>query len=522
MQSCHLLVIVRFLLIFLVLQMPSGCSAPSPNRSQIVDYIEDYQSSMPLVVEELSIKKIPNKQDAGGALHVFGKLKLSETLYVKDSEMSEFKKRFARQLRDSHFSEQEITHPHYQRILRSSIRPLDQQSGIFDLLKVARAKGALVNFSAKLSYQSKNQGFTIDGHVRRPRLEGRVISTFSNPVIVSTAMVDAAVQNALMSRSELQKKSDQVRAQVKRLWLADYGINVVGVHKSKGEPSTVDPLRSSILHLQNVEPIELSTQYAREVFKLGVHTTSGRATCLRTTLFKQDRHGGKLSCARGQQIPVSIVVNSELNAVGEFVTLARLRPIREIANGLVGEFESWDLNLNPDALQADESYTVHYLAEPFALEDYNQRVVVAKASPKSATPKSNLEPKPKSKLVLKPKLEEKLTGAKLISGIQLELIRLKIYRLVADGVNGPETRRSIRHFQSKKNLAVDGLASQSLLTDLRATPTGSIETLKTRSVKNKKRAQRKPDNIVLSVIKKTGKAISNSVKWLGGKIKGKD
>jgi len=64
-------------------------------------------------------------------------------------------------------------------------------------------------------------------------------------------------------------------------------------------------------------------------------------------------------------------------------------------------------------------------------------------------------------------------GPRLVSAVQLELIRIGYLGGRADGVLGPRTSGAIRRFESTSGLPVDGTPSWPLLRRLRATASAS-------------------------------------------------
>jgi len=164
---------------------------------EIKEYIENYQIMNDLKVDSMTYHIEAEKDNQVGSIQVSGQLELMESLYLEDEGNRSFRNNVAKMMRRNRFSDREINHDIYDRIVRASARVPGDENEYYTFLKIEHESGLAINFSATLFYKKGNDGFILDGPVRLAKLLGTHISKFSNPVIDDAKLVQKAVENVL-------------------------------------------------------------------------------------------------------------------------------------------------------------------------------------------------------------------------------------------------------------------------------------------------------------------------------------
>jgi len=321
-------------LVLSLLALPlGGCERSEPSSTVIKDYIENYQIVHDLKVASMSYETEPEKGDQFGSIQVSGQLELRESLYVEDEGNRRFRKNVAKMLRRNRFSEREINHDIYDRIVRASARLPDEENEYYSFLNVEHEPGLAINFSANLIYKTGNDGFVIDGPVRHAKLLGSRITKFSNPVLDDAELVQKAVENVLTEQTRYRELMKESRALLSRLWNNDFGVVVwnrkvpyLGSENlSDDEQAQLTEFQEwrGVYHISNIKPVQYRTAHASNFFELGSYNTEGIATCLRQTGFVDQLTFLKSQfdqyCEFGKQYPVRVKLGSNLDETNQFV-----------------------------------------------------------------------------------------------------------------------------------------------------------------------------------------------------------
>jgi len=380
------------LLVFCALFL-AACDSSKPNSTQIKEYIENYQVVNKLNVADMDYKVTPSKDGDQGTIQVSGQLELAESLYKEDKGSQIFRKNVNEVLRRNRFSEREIKHDIYQRVIQASTRVPNDESNYFTFLKLEHEAGLKINFSADLSYQKVADHFKLDGPVRLAQLLGARANEFSNPVLDDSELVKTAVENVLMEQTRYRELMEQSRTLLTRLWDNDFGLllwnrkvpYLGNENLTKEELSQLSEFKDwrGVYHISNIKPIEYRTPHASNFFELGSYTTDGIATCLRQTGFANEltflKSQFEQYCEFGKQYPVTIQLSSMLNEVNQFVAKAEF-----IVNGVSsGELaygsKGFGKEQNELARYSDQQQLV-ILNESFDLAQHNQPVFSAVAA----------------------------------------------------------------------------------------------------------------------------------------------
>lgn len=310
-----------------------ACERSQPSASQITEYIENYQIAHDYSVASMNYDIKPEQGGQSGSIQVSGKLELREPLYVEDLGNKAFRKSVAKMLRRNRFSEREINHEIYDRVIRAVARVQGSSSEYHTFLKEEHAPGYAINFSANLIYTKGNEGFMLDGPVRHPKLLGARIIKFTNPVVDASALVNEAVKSALAEQTRYREMMKESSALLSRLWDNDFGfvlwnrkVPYLGTENlSPAERKQLSEFSAwrGVYRISNVKPVQYRTPHASNFFELGSYTTEGVATCLRQTGFIDELIYAKSKfdqyCEFGKQYPVRIELASVLNETNDFI-----------------------------------------------------------------------------------------------------------------------------------------------------------------------------------------------------------
>ncbi len=320
-----------------MLSMLGSCDRSQPSSSEIQQYVENYQIAHDYSVSSISYEVTPSEGDRPGRIRVSGKLELLEPLYIEDIGNKQFRKDVAKMLRRNRFSEREIKHEIYDRIIRAAARVPNSENQYYTFLKQKHAPGYAINFSADLVYKRGNNGFMIDGPVRHPKLVGARLIKFSNPIVENAGLVQKAVKGVLAEQTRYRDMMKDNSAVLSRLWDNDFGL-VVWNRKvpylgnenlSRAERVQLKQFADwrAVYRISNIKPVQYRTPHASNFFELGSYTTQGVATCLRQVGFIDELRYSKSNfdqyCEFGKQYPARIELSSVLNDTNEFVASVR-------------------------------------------------------------------------------------------------------------------------------------------------------------------------------------------------------
>ena len=517
--------------ILIAMLLISACQRSQPSATQIQSFIEGYQIAHDYKVGSMDYDVSPENNGESGTIRVSGKLELREPLYVEDLGAKAFRKRVATMLRRNRFSEREINHEIYDRVIRATARVAGRDNEYHTFLKEEYAPGYAINFSADLRYTQSSRGYKLDGLVNHPKLQGSRMVKFTNPIVDDTKLVERAVKAVLDEQARYREMMKASSAVLNRLWDAEHGLVVWNrklpyLGNENLSPIELNQLQEfrewrGVYRISNIKPIQFNTPHASNFFELGRYTTEGVATCLRQTGFARELSYPKSRfeeyCEFGEQYPVQVHVASVLNKTNEFEASVEFK-IGEVSSGEmifaapyfqredneVGRYSD-QLRLifltNPFDLQAhnrpafqvvsassndDELLRLQYTGSTdYAAADADQALAESSATPTSTVihavaseASSTEERNPNADQALEPDTPEAsnapLTQVELVKAIQLELKRLKIYSARIDGIAGEQTFWAMGYVQ--KQLGVSNIAkpSQEFLELLRNTPVTAI------------------------------------------------
>ena len=556
---------LAFLTSAILLLALAGCEQNKPGQDQIEEYIESYQIVNQYKVKSIDYDVVPDDNRQSGKIHASGQLELSEALYVEDPTNAIFRDNVAKMLRRNRFSEREISHDIYDRVIRASTRVPESDNQYYAFLKKEHDPGLAINFSASLSYHKTNNGFVIDGRVGHAKLAGHPLSSFTYPVVDDSGLVVRAVKNALAERTKYQDLMKQSKSLLKQLWDNDHGF-LLWSRKTPyaGTDNLSDFERRQlaelsewrgIYHISHVKPVEFRKPRAANFFELGEYTTEGIATCLMQTGFAPTLKFSKANfdqyCEHGKQYLVTITLNSNLNEQNLFLTSVSFKVNDVQSAEYWHDATGFKFEENKFAKFSDQQ-RLELLTEPFNLSDHVKPTLqeadgqsganwlvldygVGESLKDSATASASSEQETntpagetdaqKADADGNMNYEDaavKMTAVQLTKAVQVELQRLNIYRSSIDGIAGKATVWSINYFQKQKGVAPTGRPSEDLLVMLRATPADSIRqpTVAQRQSSHKSQEKEK-GTIVGNMARKTGRAIGNAAKWVGSKFKKK-
>jgi hypothetical protein len=542
--------------------------------SQIQEYIENYQIAHDYSVTSMNYEIEPSQQGEFGSIQVSGKLELREPLYVEDLGNSSFRKSVAKMLRRNRFSEREINHEIYDRVIRAAARVPNSENEYFTFLKEEHAPGFAINFSADLIYKKGNEGFMLDGPVRHPKLLGARIIKFANPVVDDTILVEGAVKRVLAEQLRYREMMKDSSALLSRFWDNDFGV-VVWNRKvpylgnenlSNSESMQLDEFSDwrGVFRISNIKPVQYRTPHASNFFELGRYSTEGVATCLRQTGFIDDLTFTKSNfdqyCEFGKQYPVRVEMESALNETNQFVASVKFE-INGVNSGeLIYDSGHFQREHNELARYSDQQRVV-VLDQPFTLKAHNRPVFNLIKSAENKSEQLRLEytgatdyglarlgslkvpdrvlmeaaeaDRPIVKVVInepanadKSESEAKLTSTpltkqELVKAIQLELKRFNVYDAKVDGIAGEYTFWGMTYAQKQLGKGDFTKPSEEFLTVLRSTPDGVIKP-PTTPFKPTVIAKEKSETLAGKAFRGTGRAIGNGARWVGGLFSSKE
>jgi len=365
----------------------SACSKSQPSTSEIKQYIENYQVVHNLKVASMDYEIKQNKDGKSGTIQASGRLSLAEALYVEDKSNQVFRKDVAEALRRNRFSEREINHDIYNRVIQATTRVPGDKNEYYTFLKVEYEPGLEINFSAELTYQVDSDGIKIDGKVRHANLLGSRVDEFSNPILDDSELVKKALTNVLAEQARYRELMEDSRTLLTRLWDNDHGLvlwnrktSYLGNENlSKTELSQLSEFKDwrGVYHISNIRAIEYRTPHASNFFELGTYITEGIATCLRQTGFTEGLTYLKSQfnqyCEFGKQYPIQIKLSSTLNQTNDFVAKAMF---------VVGGVNSGELSYGDKGFNKEHNELARYsdqlklviLNDAFDIKHHNQPV----------------------------------------------------------------------------------------------------------------------------------------------------
>ncbi|GGZ95971.1 hypothetical protein GCM10008090_00190 [Arenicella chitinivorans] len=511
----------------------SSCQRSQPSPAQIQSYVEGYQVAHDFKVASMDYDVSPEGDGGSGTIRVSGKLELREPLYVEDLGSKNFRKRVATMLRRNRFSEREINHEIYDRVIRATARVPGRENEYYTFLKQEYAPGYAINFSADLRYTQSSDGYVLDGLVNHPKLQGSRMVKFTNPIVDDTKLVERAVKAVLDEQARYREMMKASSAVLNQLWDAEHGLIVWNrklpylgnENLSAVELTQLQEFREwrGVYRISNIKPVQFNTPHASNFFELGSYTTEGVATCLRQTGFARELTYPKSRfeeyCEFGEQYPVEVHVASLLNKTNEFEASVAFK-IGDLSSGELTFSDPYFQHEDNDVGRYSDQLRVVFLESPFDLRAHNRpafQVVsvadsddallrlqytgstdYAAADADRALAESPLIAATSSAIVdagtqdmtsqndndsptaQAPSLDDSersnapLTQIELVKAIQLELKRLKIYNARIDGIAGEQTFWAMGYVQ--KQLGVRNIAkpSQAFLELLQATPVTAI------------------------------------------------
>lgn len=397
----------RYLLwptLFAIVAALSACERSKPSVSQIQEYIENYQIAHDYSVASMNYEIEPGQGDELGSIQVSGKLVLREPLYVEDLGNSSFRKSVAKMLRRNRFSEREINHEIYDRVIRASARVQNSENDYYTFLKEEHAPGFTINFSADLIYKKGIDGFMLDGAVRHQKLLGARIIKFTNPVTDDTKLVEGAVKRVLAEQLRYREMMKDSSALLSRFWDNDFGVVVWNRKVPYLGNENLSPSESmqlaefsdwrGVFRISNIKPVQYRTPHASNFFELGTYTTEGVATCLRQTGFIDELTFAKSSfdqyCEFGKQYPVQVEMASMLNETNDYIASIEFE-INGVSSGeLVYDSSHFHRERNELARYSDRQRVV-ILDKPFVIKAHNRPVFNLVKSAENETGQLRLE-----------------------------------------------------------------------------------------------------------------------------------
>jgi hypothetical protein len=373
----------------------SGCGKSEPSSEDIKNYIENYQIVHGLKVASMTYNTKVEQESQPGTIQVSGKFELVEPLYVEDEGSRIFRKNVAEALLRNGFSEREINHDIYSRVVQATTRVPDENE-YYTFLKIEHEPGFEINFSANLSYRSDGDGYLIEGPVKHPKLLGAGVEKFSNPALDSLDLVQKAVENVLSEQARYRGLMKQSRALLTQVWDNDFGM-VIWNRKTPylgNENLSIDEkiqlnefrLWRGVYHISNIKPVQYRTPHSSNFFELGSYTTEGIATCLRQTGFTQEltflKSKFEQYCEFGKQYPVRIKLSSVLDKTNVFVAKALFEVNGVSSQELIHDSVQFSRERNELARFSDQQ-RLSILKQSFNINHHNRSVFTTIASSSS-------------------------------------------------------------------------------------------------------------------------------------------
>lgn len=543
----------------------SSCNRAEPSVTQIKEYIENYHAAHDYLVSAIEYEVVRDKGGQFGSIKVYGQLELREPMYVEEVGNQTFRQNVADALARNRFSEREIEHDIYDRVIRASTRIPNSDSEYYTFLKVEHESGLEINFSGDLTYHKNGEGFVLGGPLRHAILLGKPIGEFSNPVVDDFEVVNQAVKNVLTEQARYTELMKESRALLTQLWDNDFGF-IVWNRKVPylGNENLDSDERSQlaefsdwrgVYHISNVKPVQFRTPRASNFFELGFYTTEGIATCLRQTGFIDELIFLKSSfdqyCEFGKQYPVFVKLGSTLDETNAFVASVQFEVNGVSSGDLLHDTSAYKQEHNELARYSDQTL-VAMMTEDFDITQHAQAVfVLADDLPKkterlSLTYKNvagfdpaNFNNDSKERILAdtptdeetdtfssptevpsdvsnsESRLEEVETPESLmVKAIQTELTRLGVYSSRIDGIAGEFTYWGMAYVQKQLGHTDIKIPSNKFLVLLRDVPTNSIAAPETAFEPSK------PEESQTEEKKKT--LVGNAFRWIGSKFKKKE
>ncbi|MGK0437827.1 MAG: hypothetical protein ACJATK_000774 [Paracoccaceae bacterium] len=556
----------------------SSCSRSEPNIAQIKEYIENYHVAHDYQVASIEHEVVADQGGQFGSIKVYGQLALREPMFVEDMGNHIFRQNVADALARNRFSEREINHNIYDRVIRASTRIANSDSEYYTFLKVEHERGLEINFSGDLNYKRSDDGFVLDGPLRHATLLGKPVANFTNPVVDDSELVIQAVNNVLSEQTRYSELMKQSRALLMQLWDNDFGFIIWNRKVPYLGNENLDSNERwqltefgdwrGVYHISNVKPVEFRTPRSSNFFELGFYTTEGLATCLRQTGFIDEliflKSRFDQYCEFGKQYPVLIKLGSTLDETNAFVASVQFE-----VNGVVsGEFlndsseyrSEYRREVNELARYSDKTIVTmlrddfditQHAQAVFVLEDDSSekmdRLSLSYAEASSFDPVNFNKNSSEQNTVTIPPVNESETldieaegsldmsntglpteevdspEAVMIKAIQTELKRLGVYALRIDGIAGEYTYWGMSHVQEQLERTDVKIPSSEFLVLLRDVATDSIappeiafqpSELKSNESNESQESQESEEK------KKT--LIGNAFRWIGGQFKKKE
>ncbi len=517
--------------------MLSACGKSEPSSEQIQSYVENYQIVHGLKVGSMTYDVKPQADKQAGTIQVSGKLELVEPLYVEDEGNRIFRKNVAEALRRNGFSEQEINHTIYNRVVQASTRVPGDEIEYYTFLKIEHKPGFEINFSANLKYRVGGDGYILEGTVRHPQLLGSRVENFSNPALDDDGLVQKTVENVLAEQARYRELMKQNRALLTKLWDNDYGMLIWNrktpylgnENLSIEEQIQLTEFRKwrAVYHFTNIKPVQYRTPHASNFFELGAYTTDGIATCLRQTGFTEQliflKSKFNQYCEFGKQYPVRINLSSTLDDTNNFVAKVTFE-INGVSSGELS-YKSTEFSLERNELgRYSDKQRLSMLEQPFDINHHSRPIftaidtslreqlylkytgasdyiaaglfdqsevgVTVNADGESLLAETTVIPSaantgPGPKVLLSngtlgsnvDRVQDAKAQAEteLVKAIQTELKRLGIYESRIDGIAGAYTYWSMTQVRQQLGKNNVKRLSVEFLTLLRNTPDGSVE-----------------------------------------------
>ncbi len=376
-----------WLFLLAITALISACNRSEPSTSQIQAYIENYQIAHDYHVVSMTYDVEPKQRGESGSIQVSGKLEIREPLYVEDLGNKAFRKSVAKLLRRNRFSEREINHEIYDRVIRSAARVPNSENEYYTFLKQEQAPGYAINFSADLKYKKGVDGFMLDGSVRHPKLTGARIIKFANPVVDSSQLVEKAVRDVLAEQIRYREMMKESSAILSRFWDNDYGLLIWNrkvpylgnENLSSNERAQLNEFSDwrGVFRVSNIKPVQYRTPHASNFFELGSYITEGVATCLRPTGFIDELQFAKSKfdhyCEFGKQYPVKVELASMLSDTNQFISSVKFE-VNGVSSGeLVYDSHHFKREHNELARYSDQQRVV-ILDQPFDIKAHSRPV----------------------------------------------------------------------------------------------------------------------------------------------------
>lgn len=536
----------------------SSCNRGEPSVTQIKEYIENYHAAHDYLVSSIEYDVVRDQGGQFGSIKVYGQLELREPMYVEDVGNQNFRQNVADALARNRFSEREIDHDIYDRVIRASTRIPNSESEYYTFLKVEHESGLEINFSGDLTYQTNDGGFVLGGPLRHAILLGKPIGEFSNPVVDDFELVNRAVKNVLSEQTRYTELMKESRALLTQLWDNDFGFiiwNRKVPYLGNENLDSDERLQLAefsdwrgVYHISNVKPVQFRTPRASNFFELGFYTTEGIATCLRQTGFIDElvflKSRFNQYCEFGKQYPVLVKLGSTLDETNAFVASVQFEVNGVSSGDLLHDSSAYRQEHNELARYSDQTL-VAMLTENFDITQHAQAVFVLADSTPKKTERLSLTYKKaagfdpvrfnkesddqniadtlsvdesdafnsSAEVSLdvgntEPTIEEADSPETLmIKAIQTELTRLGVYSSRIDGIAGEYTYWGMSYVQNQLGHTEIETPSDEFLVLLREVE--SIETPETVFEPSKPEEKKKT-------------LLGNAFRWVGSKFKKKE